>query len=235
MLCGYGQMGRMLAGLIEESDDLELAKVIDADNVADLEGDADYSADVIIDFSSPAIFDALAKYVRRTGTALVSGTTGYEDQGEAIKALGEYAPVIYTENYSVGINVMAQAVALLGKLLSPSFDVEISETHHRYKKDAPSGTAQLLLRAVGGDADLTYGRSPNDGPRQPGQVGMHSLRGGTVPGEHTVAFFGEDEVVEITHRAFSRRIFALGALTAARSLVGHTPGTYTFAQLLEDN
>ncbi len=229
LLSGYGRMGKMLHQLIDEADDLELAGVIDVDNVAEL-AQRDFGADVVIDFSSPTIFPELSSYVLRTKTPLVCGATGYEEQGQAVKSLGDQIPVIYTENYSVGVNVMAQVVGELNRLLA-GFDIELVETHHRYKKDAPSGTAQLLLRQLG-EHHLVYGRSPADGERQPGDIGVHSLRGGTVPGEHSVIFYGEDETVELTHRAFSRQIFAQGALTAARRLVGSEPGSYTFAQLL---
>lgn len=232
LLCGYGQMGRMLHSLIDDAPDLAVAKIIDVDNVADLESDP--KADVVIDFSGPGIFPVLSGYVQRTGTALVSGSTGYADHGQALKDLGQYAPVIYTENYSVGVNVMAQVTAELSRLLGDEFDVELVETHHHFKKDAPSGTAQLLLRAVDPDGErpLVYGRNPSDGPRQPGEIGVHSLRGGTVPGDHTVGFYGDDETVTLSHRASSRRIFAQGALTMARRLVGKPAGSYTFNELL---
>lgn len=233
LLVGYGQMGKMLESLILASADLEVCGIIDVDNVADLETE-DFGADVVIDFSGPSVLPALAAYVRRTGAALVSGATGYPDHGEAVKALGAYAPVIYAENYSVGVNAIAAAVAQLSGLLGDGFEVELIEAHHRYKKDAPSGTAQLLLRSVDptGERPLVYGRGPEDGPRRPGDIGVHSVRGGTVPGEHTVAFFGEDEVITVSHEAFSRKIFANGALTAARSLACRPAGSYTLDQLL---
>lgn len=226
-------MGHVLQEIIEESDDLNLVGIIDVGNVDDF-SKSDLGADVIIDFSNPAVLPKLSEYVQRTGTALVSGTTGYGDQGQAIKALGAQAPVIYAENYSIGINVMAKAVKQLSELMGDDFDVELIETHHRYKKDAPSGTAQLLIRAVDpqGKRNLVYGRSPQDGPRQKGDLGVHSLRGGTVPGDHTVGFYGEDEVMEISHRAFSRRIFAQGAIAIARKIVQQPNGSYTFEQLL---
>ncbi len=225
-------MGKMLESLIEAADDVEVVGIVDVDNVDDLK--ADPPADVVIDFSGPGIFPELSGYISRTGTALVSGSTGYADQGQALKDLGKFAPVIYTENYSVGVNVMAQVTAELSRLLGDEFDVELVEAHHRFKKDSPSGTAQLLLRAVDpeGERTLVYGRDPSDGARSAGDIGVHSIRGGTVPGDHTVGFYGEDEQVTISHRASSRRIFAQGALTMARRLVGQEPGSYTFAQLL---
>lgn len=234
LLFGYGQMGKMLEKLIEDRPDLEIAGIIDVDNLTDLASES-LRADVVIDFSSAAAFSQLASYVERTGTPLVSGSTGYADHGAAIMALGQYAPVIYAENYSIGVNAMAKAVSQLAALLDGDFDVEVVETHHRYKKDAPSGTAQLLIRALdpAGERPLVYGRSPADGPRNPGDIGVHALRGGTVPGEHIVEFFGEDESISITHRAFSRKIFALGALAAADRLVRLPKGSYSFDQLFD--
>lgn len=234
MLCGYGQMGKMLQSLIDEDPQLELVKVIDVDNIDELGAGADFGADVVIDFSNPAVFAQLSDYIERTGTPLVSGTTGYGDSGALLKSLGRFAPVVYSENFSVGISVLSAAVAQLSALLGSAFDVEISETHHNLKKDAPSGTAQLLIRSLGRDGQVVYGRSPADGPRQAGDIGVHSLRGGTVPGDHTVSFFGADEVVEVSHRAYSRRIFAAGALLAAKRLQGKRAGDYSFDQLLQE-
>lgn len=233
LLCGYGRMGKMLHELIDQDDDLELAGIVDVDNVAGLRT-KDFGADVIIDFSSPTVLPDLRAYLERTGTALVSGATGYPNHGQDVKDLCAYAPVIYAENYSVGVNVMAKVARELTALLGDEFDVELVETHHRYKKDAPSGTAQLLLRAVDpeGQSNLIYGRDPSDGERAPGDIGVHSLRGGTVPGEHTVGFYGQDETLQLTHTAFSRVIFARGALTMARKIAGKTPGSYTFDELL---
>lgn len=233
LLCGYGRMGQMLEELIEASADLEVVGIVDIDNAEDLETQ-DFGADVLIDFSGPGLLPRISGYVERTGTALVSGATGYEDQGQSVRDLGRFAPVIYAENYSVGVNVMAQVAKELSALLGEEFDVELEETHHRYKKDAPSGTAQLLLRSVDpeGTRPLVYGRSPEDEERKRGDIGVHSLRGGTVPGEHGLVFYGEDETLRLTHTAFSRRIFAQGALTMARKIVKRTPGSYSFQELL---
>lgn len=234
LLVGYGQMGKMLESLIQESPDLEVCGIIDVGNARELKT-KDFGADVIIDFSGPSVLPLLGDYVRRTGTALVAGATGYPDGGQEIKALGEVVPVIYAENYSVGVNALAKVAGQLSQLLADSFDVEIVEAHHRYKKDAPSGTARLLLRAVDpdGQRNLVYGRTPEDGSRRPGDIGVHAIRGGTVPGDHTVGFYGEDEVVEVSHRAFSRKIFAAGALKAARKLAGAPAGSYGFDELME--
>ena len=194
------------------------------------------AADVLIDFSNVATLPAVAAYVRRCGAALVSGTTGYsEAQMDELRALAEVAAVLHSGNYSLGVAALRHATALAARELA-GFDVEIVETHHNQKVDAPSGTAKLLLDAVidaeeaagRGEYRPVYGRHGMVGGRDPREVGMHSLRGGTVAGVHTVSFFGPDEEVSLTHRATSRQIFVNGALAATRRMAGREPGWYDF-------
>ncbi len=194
------------------------------------------SADVLIDFSNVAALPAVASYVRRCGCALVSGTTGYTgDQMDELRALGEAAPVLWSGNYSIGVAALRHLTVQATREL-PGFDVEIVECHHNQKVDAPSGTANMLLEAVEGARDdacrPVYGRQGMCGARDPREIGMHSLRGGTVAGVHTVSFFGTDEEVTLTHRATSRQIFANGALAAAGRLVAREPGFYTFDEVM---
>ena len=172
--------------------------------------------------------------VLSAGAALVSGTTGYDEaEMDRIRALGEKAPVIHSANYSLGVAVLRRLAAEAAKAL-PGFDIEIVETHHNQKVDAPSGTAKLLLSAVNPDdeCDVVYGREGMCGKRPAREIGVHALRGGTVAGTHTVHFFGEDEEVALTHRAASRRIFASGAVAAAKKLVEREPGFYGFDELM---
>ena len=202
-------------------------------DLSELEGAP--TADVIIDFSNVVTFDAVVAYVERTGAALVSGTTGYTaGEKAAVAALGEHAPVVWSANYSLGVAVLARALRLVTAALRPDFDIEVTETHHNRKKDAPSGTAKRLVEARDPAGELTpvYGREGLCGKRKPEEIGVFSLRGGTVAGEHTVYFFGEDETLQITHRAASRRIFAAGALRAAQAICGRGPGFYTLDELL---
>jgi len=187
------------------------------------------AADVIIDFSNVVTFDAVVAYVERTGTALVSGTTGYTpEQMDRLRELGQNARVMHSGNYSIGIAALRHLVAQATREL-PGFDCEIVETHHNQKVDAPSGTAKLLLDAVV-EAEPeagyrpVYGREGMCGARDPKEIGMHSLRGGTVA--------GVDEEVTLTHRATSRQIFVNGALAAAQKLVTREPGFYTFDQIM---
>ncbi len=192
------------------------------------------AADVIIDFSNVVTFDAVVAYVERTGAALVSGTTGYTpEQVDRLRELGQNARVMHSGNYSIGIAALRHLVAQATREL-PGFDCEIVETHHNQKVDAPSGTAKALLRAIdpAGDYAPVYGREGMCGARDPKEIGMHSLRGGTVAGVHEVSFFGQDEEVTLTHRATSRQIFVNGALAAAQKLVTREPGFYTFDQVM---
>ena len=200
------------------------------------------AADAVIDFSNATCLDAVAGYVRRTGAALVSGTTGYTDEQMAeLRALAEMAPVLHSGNYSIGVAALRHLTAQATREL-PGFDVEICETHHNQKVDAPSGTAKMLLDAVVSTEDVcgrgayapVYGREGMCGKRNPREVGMHSLRGGTVAGVHTVSFFGPDEEVTLTHRATSREIFVRGALAATLKLIGKPAGLYTFDQIMFD-
>lgn len=236
LLTGHGKMGQMLESLIAEAADLELAGTVDADNVADLQVTTPPfgKVGVVIDFSGPGLFAPIAEFVKRTGTALVCGTTGFADPVAEVSPLGESAPVVYSGNYSRGVQVLKQLVGKAGKSLR-DWDVEVVEIHHNQKVDAPSGTARLLVEQLPDSAKRLqqHGRLGMDAKRQEAEIGVHSLRGGTVAGEHTVYFFGPDEVVEVKHQAFSRRIFALGALEAARILAGKPKGFYSFDDLMQ--
>ena len=236
LLIGHGRMGQMLEECIAAAEDLTLAGAVNSKNIDTLATLEDV-ADVAIDFSSPAVLPQVAEFVRRTGTPLVSGTTGYaEDQAAELRDLGTFAPVLYSANYALGVAVMARALRQMAAVLK-DFDIEVIETHHNQKADAPSGTAKLLVDAVDPEHHLTpvYGRQGFCGRRGKTEIGIHAIRGGTVAGEHTVSFFGEDEVLEITHKAASRRIFASGALHAARALAKLPKGYYTLDQILFEN
>lgn len=197
-------------------------------------------ADVLVDFSNVATLPAVAAYVRRTGAALVSGTTGYDEaQTAELRSLADVSAVLHSGNYSLGVAALRHATALVARELA-GFDVEIVETHHSQKVDAPSGTANMLLDAVVdaereagcGEFHAVYGRHGMVGKRDPREIGMHSLRGGTVAGVHTVSFFGQDEEVSLTHRATSRQIFVSGALAAVRRMAGRPAGWYEFDEVM---
>jgi 4-hydroxy-tetrahydrodipicolinate reductase len=193
-------------------------------------------ADVVVDFSTSHATLALAAVVASSGTALVSGTTGLDDAARAAldRAAG-HAAVLWEPNMSVGVHVLARLVAQAAATLA-AWDVEIVETHHRAKVDAPSGTALRLAEAVregrGKAAPLVHGREGKPGPRGPGEIGMHALRGGDVVGDHVVHLMSGGERLELTHRATSRDVFAHGALRAARWIAGRAPGRYALRDVL---
>lgn len=232
LLIGHGRMGRLVEQTALSAGD-QIGGVIDVGNLADL-GTIGRVADVAIDFSAPAALPAVADYVRATGTPLLSGVTGLEaGQLAVFDELGRHAPVIHSANYSLGIAVFRRILGEVREVLG-EFDVEIVETHHNQKADAPSGTAKLLLEAVdpARTALPVYGRQGVTGKRDRREIGVHALRGGTEAGTHTVSFFGPDEVFEITHRASSRQIFVNGALHAARRLIHMPKGRYALEDIL---
>ena len=234
LLVGTGRMGTMLRTLVEQEEDLTILAAFHRTNLSDLERTAP-PADVIVDFSAPDSLCAVAGYVRRTGTPLVSGTTGYlPQQMDLLRQLGNYAPVLHSANFSIGIAVLRRLAAQAAEVLGDAFDIEIVETHHNQKADAPSGTAKLLLEAVdpGHIYSPVYGREGRSARRSPREIGVHALRGGTVAGTHTVHFFGPDEELEFTHRAASRQIFVNGALHMARLLPGKPRGVYDLQKIL---
>ena len=229
---GNGRMGRLVR---EEllARGFDVVGSYDVDNIDGLDVAAP-TADVAVDFSAPAALPHVLAYARRTGAAVVSGATGYAaDQLAELRALGETNRVIWSSNYSLGVAALRRATALVAEALA-GWDVEIVETHHNQKVDAPSGTAKALLAAVDptGERPVVDGRSGIVGARVPGEIGMHALRGGTVAGTHEVHFFGADEEVCLTHRAASRQIFVAGAVTASERLLRCPVGFYDFDGLM---
>ena len=233
ILIGRGKMGRLIRETAQAAGD-EIEAAFGREDLDRL-GKLGPAADVVIDFSRPEALPEIASYVRRTGTPLLSGTTGFTpDRLRQLESLGSFAPVLWSANFSLGVAVLCRALAAVSGVLKPDFDIELTETHHNQKADAPSGTAKLLLEAVDPRHDRTpvYGRHGITGPREKREIGVHALRGGTEAGTHTVSFFGPDEVLEITHRASSRQIFVNGALHAARKLCRMPKGRYELSDIL---
>ena len=233
ILIGRGKMGTLIRETAQKAGD-EVVAAFDIDDIDQL-AKLGKVADVVIDFSNPASFPDVSAYIKRTGTPLLSGTTAYTAQQKAqLEALGAYAPVLWSANYSLGVAVLYRALRTVSDVLKPDFDIEITETHHNQKVDAPSGTAKLLLDAVAPEQTMqpVYGREGNTGKRTKNEIGIHALRGGTVAGTHTVHFFGLDEELEFTHRATSRQIFVNGALHMARLLPGKPNGVYDLQKIL---
>ena len=233
LLIGYGRMGKLIEQTAVAAGD-SIVGTIDLDNFDSL-ATLGKVADVVMDFSNPSTLAQVEDYIRRTGTPLLSGTTGYSDEQMArIRALGAYAPVLHSGNYSVGIAVFRRVLEQISDIFKPDFDIEITEIHHNQKVDAPSGTALMLRDAVDNahEYNTVYGRQGAVGKRPQKEIGMHSLRGGTVTGVHTVSFFGPDEEFEITHRASSRQILVNGALHMSRILKDMPKGVYDLQKLL---
>ena len=236
LLFGNGKMCNMVKDIIMGSDDLILAGVIDVGDIGSLP-DTGKIADVIVDFSHPDMLEAMAQYALRTGTPIVTGTTGYEQQHlDRLRAISAAVPVLQSYNFSFGIALFKYVLTSIRDMLPDEFDVELIEAHHNRKIDAPSGTAKMLLAAIdpNDECEKVYGRYGICGARKKKSIGVHAIRGGTVAGEHTVCFMGNDEIFEITHKASSRRIFAEGALNAARKLVTLSPGLYSMDDIIKN-
>jgi 4-hydroxy-tetrahydrodipicolinate reductase len=197
------------------------------------------ASDAVVEFSAPAASLAHAELAAASGKAHVIGTTGIDAAGQArLAEAARRAPIVFSANMSLGVNLLAGLVAAVARALDPAWDIEIVEMHHRHKVDAPSGTALLLGRAAaqarGVDLGLVAerGRDGLTGARKPGAIGFAALRGGDVVGEHSVVFAGEGERLELTHKAAGREIFARGALAAARWAAGRSPGLYSMKDVL---
>jgi 4-hydroxy-tetrahydrodipicolinate reductase len=198
------------------------------------------SADVVIDFTNAGTAASHAATLASAGVAWILGTSGLSAADEAaVRVAAEKIPVVYAPNFAPGvILVLAIAERMAAALPADRYDAEIVEMHHRQKVDAPSGTAVGLGRAVakGRGVDLAHvmesGRHGHTGPRKPGAIGFAALRGGQVVGEHTLLFAGGDEHIALTHRAFDRRAFAVGAVQAARWVAGRAPGLYDMRDVL---
>lgn len=233
LITGHGRMGKLIESTAAGMGHTVVG-IISSKNATEL-AELGKIADIIVDFSAPALIPALCEYAVRTNTALLTGTTGLTDEAMALlRQAGKTVPVIHSGNYSTGIAIFREILERYAATLLDGFDCEIVETHHNQKVDAPSGTAKLLYNAIDphGEYTLTHGREGITGKRPVKEIGMHSLRGGTVAGTHTVSFFGPDEAIEITHTATSRQIFVNGALRTAEKLVDRPAGFYTLKELL---
>ena len=193
----------------------------------------------LIDFTSPVATMKNLKVCIQHKMAMVIGTTGLSKvQIETVKKAGKKIPIVMAPNMSVGVNILFQLAFLLGATLGDEYDVELTEAHHRHKKDAPSGTALELARRVadGRKIDLSrfgiFGRKGMTGARKKGSIGIHAIRGGDVIGEHTLSFMADGERVELTHRASSREAFGRGAMLAAHYLRRKKMGLFNMRQVL---
>lgn len=229
---GKGQMGQLIQSTaIERGDEAVLGDAFDQAPIVDNKE----SLDVIVDFSHPNSLDFVLDTLKDTPCALVMGTTGFsQEQVKRLKEEAKVRPIFYASNYSVGVAVLTRLVQEANKMLA-DWDKEIIETHHHKKADAPSGTALSLLHALdpNDEYDHVFGRYGKPGPRGH-EIGVHAVRGGSVPGNHDVLFLGDQEVISLSHNAQSRQIFVNGALDAAQFIVGKPAGLYDMNDLLKE-
>ncbi len=237
-------MGQNIEDCVNERDDVMISCGVD---IAEGERiypvytcfvDVQEKPDAIIDFSNPLVLDDMLDFAVRNNIPVIICTTGFsENQVQKIKDTSKLIPVFYSGNMSLGINVLIELSKMAAKALSSTFDIEIIEKHHHRKLDAPSGTALMIADAiseVAGDTQYVYDRHAYRKKREHSEIGIHSVRGGTIVGEHEVIFAGHDEVVSIKHQAQSRGVFAAGAVNAAVYLKDKPAGLYSMSDLLKE-
>jgi len=193
-------------------------------------------ADVIIDFSHHSALPSLAEYATKTGTPLVVATTGHTDEElDIMKKASESVAIFHSGNMSLGINLLTELCKMAQRTLGADFDIEIIEKHHNKKLDAPSGTALMIANAISEgkpDAEYVYDRHTERKARSQNEIGIHSVRGGTIVGEHEVIFAGMNEIITVSHSALSREIFANGAIRAANYIAAKGAGLYNMSDLI---
>lgn len=241
-----GKMGHAIAKAVSERKDCEIAFGIDKynDNQYDFSVFEDFSkvtekCDVVIDFSNPSLLNSLIAFSKNEKLPVVLCTTGYSpEQIQEVNALGQEVPVFYSGNMSLGINLLIEISKQAAKVLGDSFDIEIVEKHHNQKIDAPSGTALMIADGISSELSqepqYVYDRHSYRKKREKNEIGIHSIRGGTIVGEHDVIFAGHDEVVTISHSAQSKEVFAIGSINAAVFLCEKKAGMYNMSNLLSD-
>ena len=246
ILCGCsGKMGSVITELCSADENIEIVAGVDnydcgkyAYPVYKSFETVDKKADVIIDFSNPAVLDSLLNYAKRNNTAVVLATTGYDQtQIQKIQDAAKEIPIFFSFNMSLGINLMCALAKTAAKVLGEDFDIEIIEKHHNQKIDAPSGTAIMLANAISDELETKplyeYDRHSKREKRKKNEIGIHSVRGGTIVGEHEVIFAGTDEIVSIKHQAMSKKIFAAGAINAARFIKDKPQGLYSMQNMVD--
>lgn len=239
-----GHMGHVITQTVKERKDCVIVAGFDIDSamkenfpVISDPRQFDGNADVIIDFSNPAFISKLLSFAKERHIPAVIATTGMdENQVEQIKAASREIPIFFSANMSLGVNLLVSLSKKAAAVLSDSFDIEIVEMHHNRKVDAPSGTALMIANGISSVLDekpeYVYERHSQRKQRSKNEIGIHSVRGGTIVGEHEVIFAGKDEVITLKHSAMSKQIFATGAVNAALFLSGKEPGLYDMGDLV---
>ena len=245
ILCGAnGKMGHVIRNIVAADNECEIVAGVDINTESTdfpIYSEIDSvkeSADVIIDFSNPALLNSLLEYSAAKKIPVVIATTGFDDdQKKHIENAATENGVFFTYNMSLGINLLATLAKKAVDVLGNDFDIEIIEKHHNQKIDAPSGTALMLADAICEEIDkpmkYEYDRHSKREKRSKNEIGMHAVRGGTIVGEHEIIFAGRDEIITLSHSARSKEIFAVGAVNAAKYMVGKGAGLYTMKDLIK--
>ncbi len=246
--CG-GVMGKVLSNMVINASDIEIVAGVDPFNnsavfpvyktVEECVEECVEEIDVIIDFSRPESLACLLNGARQKKCPIIIATTGHLAEDKLlIEKHAMSFPVFHAANMSLGINLMTELLQKTASVLGDQYDIEIIEKHHNLKKDAPSGTAYHLADAINqvfmNSKKYVFDRHMGNSPRDTKEIGIHALRGGTIVGEHHVLFAGTDEIVEIRHGAYSKQVFAAGALQAARFIAGKSPGYYTMKDMITE-
>ncbi len=240
-----GKMGRNVINSVNQRKDCEIVAGIDIVEDSNIGfpifqnyNELEVKADVIIDFSNPALLSSMLEYATKSNTAVVLATTGLSDsQIKEVEDAAKTIPVFFSYNMSLGVSLLCELSKTAAKILGGDFNVEIIEAHHNQKIDAPSGTAIMLANAVKEempDAYFEYDRHSKREKRHSNEIGIHSIRGGTIVGEHQVIFAGNDEIVTLSHSARSKAIFSQGAVNAAVFLAGKENGIYNMSDLVKE-
>ncbi len=241
-----GKMGQVISRLVEEDDDAEIICGVDLNteqknsypvvgSIAEFTG----KADVVIDFSHPSCLTSILDYCIRTKTPVVLATTGYSAEQKAeFQEASKEIPVFFSANMSLGINLLISLAKQAAKLLEGSFDIEIVERHHNQKIDAPSGTALAIADAIDETlsypAEYVFDRHSVRRKRKKTEIGISAVRGGTIVGDHEIIFAGNDEVIELSHHAASKEVFAVGAIKAGKFIAGKDAGMYDMNMLVSE-
>lgn len=247
IICGCnGKMGKAIIKATQNHNNCEI--VAGVDKIIDPQAsfptynsinNVKEKADVIIDFSHPSALSSILDYSKKTNTPAVLCTTGFsEEQVEQIKNTSKSMPIFYSRNMSLGINLLIELAKKATEILERDFDIEIIEKHHNQKIDAPSGTALMIAEEISqtckNKKNFIYDRSSTHKSREKSEIGIHSLRGGTIPGDHEVIFAGNKEIITLSHHAESRDIFANGALRAALFMKDKPTGFYTMKDVINN-
>jgi 4-hydroxy-tetrahydrodipicolinate reductase len=239
-------MGQVISRLVEEDEDVEIVCGVDinteAKNTYPVVGaidEFDGEADVVIDFSHPSCLTSILNYCKKTNTPVILATTGYSAEQKAeFTAAAKDIPIFFSANMSLGINLLISLAKQAAKLLEGNFDIEIVERHHNKKIDAPSGTALAIADAIDETlsypAEYVFDRHSVRRKRKNTEIGISAVRGGTIVGDHEIIFAGNDEVIELSHHAASKEVFAVGAIKAGKFMKGKPAGMYDMNMLVSE-